>query len=220
MSTDNGLMVGEGNHETFAWMVLAQLVRRHPDRLWVQTETHSIGSEQAFIIDVSAQEPRAIGFLGLPGANATSYRAPAPESWNDAWLGDDPAGWIEEFERSLGLTPPTGRLPPSTPSSLALRWVSELLRAQLGGLTPWIAGGEHRWAPATSLAPAASLAQASTAGLAPLCVGPRDEEPRHAVTPEGDLWGRSGLIGNLRQLHRDGSSITRLLVETVPDELP
>lgn len=215
-------------NETLAWQVLAEIVRRHPGRLWIETATHSIGTEQAYIVEVGTDHTRAVGYFGLPGANATAMVTPGgPDNWRDFYRADDPHDWLLAYEHALGLTPPTGGLPASTPRSLAVRWTAAFLRAKIGGRERWIAGGEHRW-PTISrtwhgLVPTNVHWVGSnfeTGRLGPLFLGVEHGEPEFALTPDGDLFTTDGAVGNLTDFHRSGNSITQLLAHTVPQHLP
>lgn len=214
--------------ETLAWQVLAELIRRHPQRLWIETGTHDIGTEQAFILDVDHAEPRLLGYFGLPGSNATALAdTSGPANWRDFYRRDDPRDWLLEFERAMGLAPPNAGLPASTPRSLAVRWAGAFLRSQVSGRHRWVAGGGHRWGASHSVGHSLIPRGARWTGddyastpLTPLCLGIEDDHPQFAVTPSGDLYGMDGLIGNLQERHVPGGSMSGLLHQTVPGHLP
>lgn len=214
--------------ETLAWQVLAELVRRHPQRLWIETGTHDIGTEQAFILDTRLAEPRLLGYVGLPGTNATALAdAGGPANWRDFYRLTDRRDWLVQFERAMGLPAPQGGLPTSTPQSLAVRWVAAFLLLQLSGRHRWIAGGAHRWGSCHTDEDPLIPEEVRWAGdddaptpLTPLHVGIEGGHPQFALTPSGDLYGRDGSIARLQEIHVPGGSMSRLLRRTVPHHLP
>lgn len=216
--------------ETLAWQVLAELIRRHPHRLWIETGTHDIGAEQAFILDATDDntEPTLLGYFGLPGSNATALAdASRPANWRDFYRRDDPRDWIRAFERALGLPAPAAGLPPSTPRSLSVRWAAAFLRSQIAGRHRWIAGGIHRWNALErgehSLIPPSTAwtgDHGSVPPLTPLFLGIEGDRPQFALTPSGEVYGTDGLTADLQALHVPGGSMSRLLHRTVPGHLP
>jgi hypothetical protein len=211
--------------EALAWKVIAEFVRRHPTRLWVATETHSVGSEQAFVIDMSAPMSHLILF-GLPGENVAIYGDPSKQgSWRAAYDPErDPRDWLAELELAVGLRPDRSGLPASTASSIAIRLVSQFLLANLGARDPWIAGSGRRWSRTPNLVPP----EAQWVGkdhpdrpLLPLYVGTaRADEPTFAVTPGGEAWLPGGASVNLLDTYRSKTSVTELAVAVLGDWLP
>lgn len=176
-----------------AWRLISELVRRHPARLWVRTETHSIGSEQAFLVDMDAPSNPPLGFFGLPGSAAERWASGARMEWRDAYDGlRDPRDWLADFEQLIGLDSPPHGLPASTPSSLAIRLTGQFLVSQIGSRHAWIAGGPHRWHNSARFIPAGATwinDDARPYPFEPIFVGHRDADaPVLALSTSGHLW--------------------------------
>ncbi|MCD9198318.1 TY-Chap2 family putative peptide chaperone [Aeromicrobium wangtongii] len=208
--------------EAMAWRLIAELVRRHPGQLWVRTEKHSVGSEQAFLINLQDPSSAPLGIIGLPGSTARSWvgGAEADMSWREAYEGGrDPRDWLIRFEQMIGLESTVGGLPASTPSSLALRLVGQFLVSSIGARDAWIAGGPRRWKGSDRLIPAGARWTGDDARpypIEPLFIGQRDEHrPVAALSPSGHMWTADKAF-DLQNEYLEAGSINALLLRTMP----
>lgn len=133
--------------------------------------------------------------------------------------------WLLERERDLGLEPPR-RLPASTPSSLALRWIAKFLSVNVGSEQPWYAytGGHDLTERLADLHAnhrewqAQHVHEWQKQWIWLLIYGGEDRA-RIALSAQGDLWTTDRHF-KLHSLHQSGRPITSLLVRTAPHELP
>ena len=172
-----------------------------------------------------------VGWLGQPDL------APQGEpflSWGDAYAQPDPREWLEQVEKTAGLPPPHTTLPPSTSSSLSMRWIAAFLAMQAGSRPRWSAWndwsevdmGSHP-ADFDKIPDAAKWLRSRGAGAAAarvLFVGTYDgstREPRFALSAEGHLWRADAEPVELRRLYEtSGRQLFRTVVETATPYLP
>jgi hypothetical protein len=210
--------------EALVWRLLSEVVRRHPKDLWIDVE----GGGQYFRINLCRRiggELRLIVCVNAAGANCMRAQEVADSAgeptattgflWPRVFHEEDPREVVREFERWVGLAQPSGPLPPSTPASLAIRWVAMFLNLQIGGRHGWTARSRESWSGDDAwLAPVPrSMNQVLVCTVDP-------PEAVFLLSPEGDLWGRDGSHFRLADVHRSKSSMTRLLVETAEAYLP
>ena len=118
------------------WRLL-ELVRRHPDRLWVQAEGGAM-YDRVTLLDLAADPVSWLLTMNAAGTNC-AFKSGETLRWTDAVVdGADPAAWVRRVEQLCGLPHRGGPLPPSTPASLAVRFVSIFLLTQLGSRTTWL----------------------------------------------------------------------------------
>lgn len=211
---------GEPVAESLAWRLIAELARRHPDRLWVHTETHSIGSEQAFFVDLKSPANPPLGFFGLPGSAAERWAASDRMEWRDAYDGfRDPREWLLEFESMVGLDSPESGLGASTSSSLALRFVGQFLVATLGSRQHWIAGSAGRWHGRANLIPpdvAWPHRNARPHPVEAIYIGERGaDQPVAALAPSGDVWTAAGGHFDLESEYKRAGSVTGMVLNVM-----
>lgn len=228
--------------DAVSWRMVAELVRRHPDTLWV-LRTFPFDGHYDCLTVVRRSTPLdwpAIRFnrrgshadFGWFGTGVPP--AAAEESlirWTDYLNAEDPRDWLVELEERVGLPRPIGqRQSSSTPSSLAVRWVAQFLSAQVGSRPRWTA-----W---TVIDPAASgFAYSFDALPGPgrwveqqgddlaavhgiWFLGTHDGTPHLALSWAGDLWTANGEHLQLGDERRPGESMTSLVARTAGHYLP
>lgn len=237
--------------DVLIWRLVTELVRRHPGDLWpVRTfpidgvpydcltvrklATPWTGPEIAF--NRHGTHMRVERFDVDPPLDGTVL--PWPNAFNETQqLG--PREWLRWLEGKAGLAPPQGPLPPSTPSSLAIRWISHFLAMQLGSRRRWTAWTQWHptaedYASSFNAIPAAGVWARERGGPCPQAwlwfIGtarrgyetPHDLslKPTFVLSAGGDVWTRSGGHHQLQHLHRPGRSITELVQRTAGDVLP
>ena len=136
--------------DPLTWRLAVELVRRHPEELWIIRTFPLDGfydclsirrlpdpllSSGSIEINRNGSHVK-VGWLGNP--DDASEGEPLL-SWGDSYAEPDPRTWLRILEATAGLLPPRKRLPPSTPSSLALRWVATFLSMQTGSRPRWTA---------------------------------------------------------------------------------
>lgn len=225
------------------WQLAVELVRRHPADLWIIRTYPMDGHYDCLSIR------RADDILGSPGIalnrngthvnvvrldGATGNDAPSM-SWGDGFAAADPRDWVRELESATGLRAPVSGLPPSTRSSITLRWIGGFLRFQLGSRQRWTAWND--WSEVdygeTALdfdaIPAArqwlrdrgrpeAAAEVWFVGTEPR---PGERQVQFALNSAGTLWTATGEeVDLLAAYRRAGSSMTQLLVATASATLP
>jgi len=127
--------------EPLTWRLAVELVRRHPDELWLvrtypmdgQYDCLTVRRLAAPMIGPSIQLNRLGTHVSIDWFGPKQH-APANipiASWGDPLLDTDPLQWSRMVEQLAGLDS-TRSMPPSTPSSIALRWITAFLTAQIG----------------------------------------------------------------------------------------
>lgn len=229
--------------DTATWQLAVELVRRHPDELWV-IRTHPMDGHYDCLSvrrlgDVLGSPSVAINRNGTHvkidrfDGEAGSAESPLM-SWGDAFAAADPRDWIRNLERAAGLRPPTRGLPPSTRSSIALRWIGMFLRIHLGSRERWTAWND--WSEIDfdesptdfDAIPAARhwlRAQNDPGAAAHVWFVGVDENGdkniSFALNSSGTLWSATGESVDLLDAYRScRSSMWRLLAETAADLLP
>lgn len=228
--------------DALSWRLVAELVRRHPDELWA-LRTFPFEGHYDCLSVVRRSSPLEWPALRInrKGCHADfswfgqgEPAAVAGEQlirWTDCVNAEEPRDWLIELESTVGLSKPRSRkLPPSTPASLAIRWIAQFLSVQVGSRPRWTA-----W---TVIDPAASAYAYSfdelpgpggwveKQGGDPAAVhgvwfvGTHDGTPRLALSWSGDLWSASGKHWHLPTERRSGESITGLVVRTSGPLLP
>lgn len=228
--------------DALTWRLAVELVRRHPDDLWILRTYPFDGFYDCLSIrrlpDVLSSPSIA---LNRNGTHVKVSRFDTTEddklplmSWGDAYAAPDPRGWIRDLERVAGLKAPKGGLPPSTRSSIVLRWIAAFLAVQTGSRRRWTAWND--WAELDEEQPAKCFQAIPEAGEwlrtygspkgAALVwfLGHRDETgqvPSLALSVEGHLWRPDQQPVDLIDAYRRaGSSITATLVAVAGDLLP
>ena len=133
-----------------AWRLIAELVRHHPNETWRVWQLHpgiSIRGMVALVGSASSEEQPNIQFcLGGPSGHGHISRAfkglDVPSELREfdfgrEMLGSRPAEFVRSLCRTWGLPVVNGKLPPSTPRSLATSLVANLLSRRIMDLTPW-----------------------------------------------------------------------------------
>ena len=224
------------------WQLAVELIRRHPADLWLIRTYPMDGHYDCLSIR------RADDILGSPDIalnrhgthvnvsrldGASGNEAPLM-SWGDGFAAPDPRDWIRRLEASAGLRAPTGGLPPTTRSSITLRWIGAFLRIQLGTRKRWTAWND--WSeldygePAVDFdaipaarqwlrehGPPEAAAQVWFVGTEAL----GERQVHFALNSTGTLWTPAGDEIDLLTAYRSaGSSLTKLLVATASERLP
>lgn len=168
-----------------------------------------------------------VGWLGDP--NGGPIEQPDLLSWGDPLTAGDPCDWLLEVERLAGLARGPQGLSPSTPSSLALRWISQFLTINLGARKRWTA-----WTVVRLGDDELGILEAFPAALRWLnggldttrntlvwFVGHEDKrEATYVLSVDGDLWLQDGTCIRLQDEHTSGGSISDLVVRTAVRDLP
>lgn len=211
--------------DALSWQVAAQLIRRHPRELWVINSWPLDGFYDCLcVVDraTMGQQLRLdLNRLGT-GLRLTDGSV---RRWTGIYEGSDPRDWVLALEAALGLTAQVGGLPPGTPSSLAVRWIAQLMLTQLGSRERWHTVGGI---PATpeEFPGLVGSAEGSRTDTRYWTIGPGEgqdvtiRQPRAVVSIEGRLHLRGADPISLTEHHRSGGSITALVAKTAPDLLP
>jgi hypothetical protein len=220
--------------DVLTWRVAVDLVRRHPTRLWI-VQTHPFDFYDCLTVRPLGAPKVApgvdfnrlgasvrVGWFGAPGAGPKN---PPLLKWHDVFADDGRLDWVRGVEDLAGLDSPT-RTPSSTPSSLALRWLSAFMAHQVGARRRWRANNTWFDGPAQRYLPdypaAARFAeQFGESGTAHVWLLRSEDGSRGAaVCADGTvhLPGRDPV--ELVPLYRkNGSSLLRLLAATAADLL-
>ena len=205
------------------WRLASELVRRHPDRLWVHAEGGGM-YDRVTVVDLSADLPTWLLTMNAAGSNSL-FKSGQMLRWSDAVSDEaDPAEWVRQAERLCGLPAPSKPLPPSTPMSLVPRFIAIFLATQLGSRSTWLlksidAVAQHAgW----HLTMAAEWRRAHPGRDPEMVFLSRlgEFQPELGLTSAGELWRRDGRRTMLAEQHRNGDPMVRLLLKTVPDLLP
>lgn len=241
--------------EVLSWGLLVQLIRRHPTQFWLRTTYPMEGIPYDCLTLCPRKDPTNHTYLEVnrTGVNARIWLANGETlivPWVAAWANrheaesiaflratdfwDPPQDiqapnrvWILERERELGLEAPVGGLPPSSPASLALRWIAQFLAIQLTSEQPWyaysadVAGLSER---GSRLHPhhrewQAQHPEPEGACLAWLLIRGGDTHATFGLSADGDLWTPEQHV-HLPRVHRSGEPVTRFVIETAGRSLP
>jgi hypothetical protein len=215
--------------DALTWRLASELVRRHPDTLWLVRTFPMDGNYDCLTVRRLSDPTAGPSILmNRHGNNCSIDRfdrhEPAFEQlkWTKAVWEADPRDWLREIEDLAGLAPPVGGLPASTPSSIAIRWVAAFLGAHLASRTRW--DTFLLWDLPQHDAPVGKeiRAWAATGQDVPGRVWVlRSGDDALAVTADGRLL-RPGQdpVDLLAAYRAQGRSVTRLLGVTAGDLLP
>lgn len=208
--------------DTLIWSLAAQLVRRHPDALWV-INTHPLDGfyDCLAICDVTAHDRPVLAQMNRRGTSLALADG-ALWRWTRGWDAEDPRDWVLRVEQRLGLRAPTGGLPISTPASLAVRWIAQFMSMQVGA--------RGRWSTAGGLPARETIGSFPGLEVVPdkdewrywtVSSGPHGTAGRQQVvlSIEGVLYTRGQDPTHLSSAHRSGGSIVKLVLDTVPQLL-
>lgn len=230
--------------DALTWRLAVELVRRHPEELWILRTFPMDGMYDCLSIrrlpDVLASPTIAFNRLGTHvnvgwlGSADEPHEETGLMSWGNPYADDDPRAWIRAVEKAAGLAAPVGGLPPSTRSSLPLRWIGAFLASTAGSRPRWSAWND--WAeldygdrPTSfdAIPDAAEWLRArGTKEAAALVwfVGSADggkPTPALALSVDGHLWRADRPAIDLMQVYRAGQrTLTTLLQNTAGDLLP
>jgi hypothetical protein len=134
------------------WRLASELVRRHPDRLWVHAEGGGM-YDRVTVIDLRAEPPAWLVTMNAAGSNSL-FKSGKMLRWRDAFSdAADPADWVRQAERLSDLPVASMPLPPSTPMSLVPRFLAIFLATQLGSRSKWLPRSNDAVAQYPGLAP-------------------------------------------------------------------
>jgi len=235
--------------EVTAWRLLTEMVRRHPERLWIRHAPLE-GMPYDCLALCDRTTLKGLLLVNRMGTGASVTEDGPAVRWTSAWgdLVDSEASvaywsvgspesnpfnrvampirqWIARRESELGLVPPRNNLPASTPSSLALRWIAQFLAVQLASEFPWYSysGGHDLTERTADLHPHHREWQAAhSAEDHPrvwLLIRGGEDRARYAVSDTGDLWTQTDHF-QLSREHQSGAGMTQLLVKTIGTDLP
>lgn len=225
--------------DPLSWRLAAELVRRHPEELWVlrtypaQYDLLSIRRLPDVLSSPSIDINRTGTHVFIsPFNDPTSVEGRSYMSWGNAYAANDPRDWLIELELTAGLQHPVGQLPPSTRSSLVVRWIAAFLAMQTGARTRWSAWND--WcepdevsAGFTSIPGAAEWLRSrggSNGAAFVLFVGEMtndERRPEFALSVDGQLWrGDQEAVALPAAYQSAGSSITSLIAASFGDLLP
>jgi hypothetical protein len=220
--------------EVLTWRAAVDLVRRHPGELWI-VQTYPFDFYDCLSVRPLGAAKIAPGIdfnrfgtsvrVSWFGTEGSGPNEPPILRWDEAFADDDRLDWIRHVEDLAGLDSPT-KTPASTPSSLALRWISAFMAQQFGSRRRWRAHNTWYDGPAQRYLPnhpaAARFAeQFGENGSAHVwLLQSEDDTLSAAVCADGTLHipGRDRV--ELLPLYRKGgSSLLRLLAATAADLL-
>ena len=231
--------------DVLTWRLASELVRRHPEELWV-IRTFSFDGFYDCLLVRRLPDPLAspatiainrhgthvkVGWFGQPEL------APDDEpllSWGDAYAHPDPRDWLKRLEETAGLPATRSTLPPSTPSSLVVRWIAMFLAMQVGSRPRWTAWNDwsevdfgSKPADFDKIPDTARWLHSQGGGGAAarvLFVGTYEDqkrEPRFALSTEGHLWQPNIESVELpRAYAANGRRLATTVVETAAGYLP
>jgi hypothetical protein len=228
--------------DALTWQLAVEFVRRHPQDLWIIRTYPFDGAYDCLSIrrlpDVLASRSIAINRHGthvqVGDLSGEQEELEQPlMSWGDPYAQPDPARWLRSLEAAARLNPPDDQLPPSTRSSIALRWIACFLRMQLGSRPAWSAWndwshidwGSHP-ADFDAIPPAAAWLRAKADHEAAAFVwflgtiGDEGRCPQLAVNVDGMLMWADGRTVDLLVEYRKGGSVTKLVADTAAPLLP
>lgn len=227
--------------DPLTWRLAVELVRRHPKDLWI-LRTFPMNFYDCLAIrklpDVLKSPTINLNRAGtsvlIDRFDGVGNDVEIPlKRWPDAYAAEDPRSWIVEVEAAAGLVPPMGGLPPSTRSSIVLRWIAAFLAMQIGSRPRWSAWND--WAALESeghpesfeAVPAAAewVRSRATPEAGVLVwfigVGGNNGTAKLALSVDGDLWRPGRRPIDLYERYRSGgSSLTSLVVATAGSLLP
>ncbi|EDL62301.1 TY-Chap2 family putative peptide chaperone [Gimesia maris] len=128
---------GRQLQEILSWRLITEFWRRFPDRFFL-IETHPGGGQYdcLSLIELEAGFSSALS-INREGSLHLSYGC-TPGVWPD-WserMAVDPGVFLDELCQSIGDDVPQ-KLPPSTPSTIAFRFICEFLTHATGRLDNW-----------------------------------------------------------------------------------
>lgn len=205
------------------WRLASELVRRHPDRLWIHAEGGGM-YDRVTVFDLSVDPPMWLVTMNAAASNSL-FKSGQMLRWSGAVSDEaDAAEWVRRAERLCGLPAPSKPLPPSTPMSLVPRFIAIFLVLQLGSRFTWLPRSIDALAqyPGWHLTMAREWRRAHPGREPEMVFLNRlgENEPDLGLTSAGELWHRNGRRTMLAEQHRSGDPIVRLLLKTVPDLLP
>jgi hypothetical protein len=231
--------------DPLTWRLAVELVRRHPEDLWIVRTFLFDGSYDCLSIRLLPNPLLSSGTIAI-NRNGSHVRVgwlgkvdEAPEdepllSWGSAYAEPDPRRWIRELEEISGLPTPGKVLPPSTPSSLALRWIAGFLSLHTGSRPRWTAWNDwsevdfgQRPADFDVFSGAAQWLRTQGGGPATarvLFIGTYDDasrKPVFALSSDGHLWRADAPVIDLPQVYTAvGRSLTQLILATAANAVP
>jgi len=123
--------------EPLSWRFVTELWRRHPCRFQL-IETHPCSGQydclSLFNLDGETQHALNVSRAGSVHVHVENKSGSWPD-WAEQML-TDPKHLLEEVESAMGLNAP-GKLPRSTPATLAFRFISDFLTHCVGRLEKW-----------------------------------------------------------------------------------
>lgn len=231
--------------DALTWRIASELVRRHPEDLWVVRTFTLDGFYDCLSIrrlPDPLTSPASIAInrrgthvkVGWLGKSTSGRDDDVSLSWGNAYAGLDPRPWLRQLEASAGLDAPKSGLPPSTPSSLAIRWIAAFLALQAGSRPRWTAWND--WSEVDSGVQPADFDKVPAAGewlrrngggkaaarvvFVGNDLGP-EREPRFALSTEGDLWRVGAAPIKLTGVYEStGRQLVRTVLETAGNYLP
>lgn len=230
--------------DALTWRLASELVRRHPEDLWVIRTFPLDGFYDCLSIrrlpdpltspasiEINRRGTHVkVGWFGQP--QSASDNEPFL-SWGDAYAQPDPRDWLKRLEESAGLEAPRSTLPPSTPSSLAVRWIALFLAMQAGSRPRWTAWND--WSEVDFGSPPADFEKIPRAGkwlrshgggsaaARVLFVGTYEgstRQPHIALSVEGNLWQSNNETVELPRVYAaTGRRLATTVVETAAEFL-
>jgi hypothetical protein len=118
------------------WRLASELVRRHPDRLWVYPEGGGL-YDRVTLVDRAGSTSKWLLTMNANGSNS-NFESGQTMHWTAVVRdGADPFDWIREAEEMCGLPKPSNPIPSSTPASLVPRLVASFLANQVASRFHW-----------------------------------------------------------------------------------
>lgn len=222
--------------DALTWHVANELVRRHPKDLWVMRtyfqdgfydllDIRRLGSG-APILEINRHGTHV--FINAPSRATRDETSVDLFSWASAFAASDARDWYRAVEKSAGLPIPT-TMPSTTDMSVAVRFVAAFMKMQTGSRTGWTAWTEWDDEPTPGYDVLRDLyawvfGSATLSRHHAILVGPTlgpAAGVRFAVTADGHLFRKDATpVALLPAYHAAGSSVTRLVIDTVGEHLP
>jgi hypothetical protein len=211
--------------EAASWRLAAEMLRRYPERLTI-TQTDPTGVYD--MLTLTDNHPSSVTEridMNRPGSLWIWPKPSGPEwvwrgIWSEMAVVDDPREIVRRVSAQAGL-PALKRLPSSTPSVVAARFVAAFLSAAVFGRESWRCVQPSTVGGLTSFPAFASKKAALEAGSDDEYWFVTDPAPRLALHfPTGTAWDEKGQGFDLLSMYRSKHRVWPVVSEVAGELLP